>query len=66
MSGLTRGGTAELVSLDQILRRERGQGKKNIFPVAADHEQDWQFILVESNNHAYRYDMKSTCTTEVQ
>ena len=31
MSRLTRDGTAELVSRDQILRRERGQG--NIFPV---------------------------------
>ena len=34
-------GTAEPVSRDQILRRERGQ--KNIhFPCSADHEQDWQ------------------------
>ena len=32
MSGLTRDGTAEPVSRDEILRRERGQGK-NIFPV---------------------------------
>ena len=32
MSRLTRDGTAEPVSRDQILRRERGQGK-NIFPV---------------------------------
>ena len=31
--------TAEPVSRDQILRRERGQGK-NIFPCSANHEQD--------------------------
>ena len=41
MSRLTRDGTAEPVSRDQILRRERGQ--RNIhFPWSADHEQDWQ------------------------
>ena len=41
MSRLTRDGTAEPVSRDQILRRERGQ--RNIrFPCSADHEQDWQ------------------------
>ena len=41
MSRLTRDGTAELVSRNQILRRVRGQG--NIpFPCSADHEQDWQ------------------------
>ena len=34
-------GTAEPVSRDQILRRERGQGNIN-FPCPADHEQDWQ------------------------
>ena len=34
-------GTTELVSRDQILRRERGQGKAN-FPCSAVHEQDWQ------------------------
>ena len=41
MSRLTRDGTAEPVSQDQILRRERGQGDIN-FPCSADHEQDWQ------------------------
>ena len=41
MSRLTRGGTAEPVSRDQILRHARGQG--NIyFLCSADHEQDWQ------------------------
>ena len=41
MSRLARDGTAKLVSRDQILRRERGQGKTH-FPCSADHEQDWQ------------------------
>ena len=41
MSRLTRDGTAEPVSRNQILRHARGQG--NIcFPCSADHEQDWQ------------------------
>ena len=39
MSRLTRDGTAEPVSRDQILRRERGQGT-NHFRCSADHEQD--------------------------
>ena len=41
MSRLTRDGTAEPVSRDQILRRERGQGNVH-FPCSTDHEQDWQ------------------------
>ena len=41
MSRLTRDGTPEPVSRDQILRRERGQGKI-IFPCSADNEQDCQ------------------------
>ena len=41
MSRLTRDGTAEPVSRDQILRRRRGQRYIN-FPSSADHEQDWQ------------------------
>ena len=41
MSRLKRDGTAEPVSRDQILRRERGQGNIN-FPRSVDHEQDWQ------------------------
>ena len=41
MSRLTRDGTAEPVSLDQILRHARGQGNIN-FPCSADHEKDWQ------------------------
>ena len=41
LSRLTWDGTAETVSRDQILRRERGQGNTH-FPCSADHEQDWQ------------------------
>ena len=41
MSKLTRDGTAETVSRDKILRRERAQGNIN-FPCSDDHEQDWQ------------------------
>ena len=41
MSRLTRDGTAEPVSRDQILRHDRGQGNNN-FPCSADHVQDWQ------------------------
>ena len=41
MSRLTRDGTGEPVSRDQILRRELGQENFH-FPCSADHEQDWQ------------------------
>ena len=41
MSRLTRDGTVEPVSRDQILRHARGQGNVH-FPCSADHEQDWQ------------------------
>ena len=41
MSRLTRDGTAEPVSRDQILRHARGQENVH-FPCSADHEQDWQ------------------------
>ena len=41
MSRLTRDGTAEALSRDQILRREGGQGNDH-FPCSAYHEQDWQ------------------------
>ena len=37
MSRLARDGTAEPVSRDKILRRERGPGN-NIFPCSADHD----------------------------
>ena len=41
MSRLTRDGTVEPVSRDQIIRRERGKGNVH-FPCSVDHEQDWQ------------------------
>ena len=41
MSRLTRDGTAEPVSRDQILRHARGQGNIH-FSCSADYEQDWQ------------------------
>ena len=41
MSRLTRDGTAEPVSRDQIPRHVRGQGNIH-FPCSVDHEQDWQ------------------------
>ena len=41
MSRLTRDGTAEPVSRNQILRHARGQGNIH-FPCPADHEKDWQ------------------------
>ena len=46
MSRLTRDGTAEPVSRDQILRHVRGQGNIH-FPCSARHEQDWQLHLVD-------------------
>ena len=41
MSKLTRDGTAEPVSRDQILRHARRQGNIH-FPCLAGHEQGWQ------------------------
>ena len=57
MSRLTRDGTAEPVSRDQIFRHARGQGNIH-FPCSADHEQDWQpypvdpyHTLVDDHTH---------------
>ena len=50
MIRLTRDRTAEPVSRDQILRREREQ-RSIIFPLySADHEQDWQPHRVDPNS----------------
>ena len=49
MSKLTRDGTAEPVSRDQILRHPRGQGNVH-FPCSADHEQDWQPYPVDPHS----------------
>ena len=46
MSRLTRHGTAEPVSRDQILRHEREQGNIH-FLCLADHVQDWQPSAVD-------------------
>ena len=45
---LTRDGTAEPVSRDQILRHEQGQGNIH-FLCSADHEQDWQPYPVDTH-----------------
>ena len=52
MSRLTRDGTAEPVSQDQILRHARGQGNIH-FPCSADHEQDWQPYPVDPYSAIY-------------
>ena len=58
MSRLTRDGTAETVSRDQILRHERGQGNIH-FSFSADHEQDWQpypvdpYSCIDMCHHPY-------------
>ena len=61
MSRLTRDGTAEPVSRDQILRHALGQGNIH-FPCSADHEQDWQpyplSILPESE---YEIEKRTFC-----
>ena len=59
MSRLTRVGTAEPVSRDQIFRHARGQENIN-FPCSADHEQDWQPYPVDPysaicDDHTYIY-----------
>ena len=41
MSNLTRDGTAEPASRNQVLKRERGQGNIH-FSRSADHKQNWQ------------------------
>ena len=56
MSRLTRGGTAEPVSRDQILRLERGQGNIH-FRCSADHVQDWQPYPVDP------YTLLAICVT---
>ena len=58
MSVLTRDGTTEYVSHNQIFRRERGQQKKK--SSSANHEQDWQPYPVDPfsaicDEHTYRY-----------
>ena len=52
MKRLTRDGTAEPVSRDQILRHEGGQGNIH-FPCSADHEHDWQPYPVDPYSAIY-------------
>ena len=52
MGRLTRDGTAEPVSRDQILRHARGQGNIH-FSCSADHEQDWQPYPVDPYSLLY-------------
>ena len=73
MSRLTRDGTAETVSRDQILRRERVEGNTHfrcladLFPYLADHEQDCQLYRVDPysaicDDHTYIHThMAQTC-----
>ena len=64
MSRLTRDETAEPVSRDQILRRERGQ-LNAIFSCSADHEQDGQPYPVDPYScyvcgHIHTYSERKT------
>ena len=57
MNRLTRDGTAEPISRDQIIRHAPGQGNI-IFPCSADHGQDWQPYPVDAysaicDDHTY-------------
>ena len=64
MSRLTRDGTAEPVSRDQILRHARGQGNID-FTCSADHEQDWQPYPVDPYS-AICDDPTTTCIITVK
>ena len=62
MSRLTRDGTAEPVSRDQILRRERGQG---IIAIIADREQAWQPCPVVMVIHINKLYMHTAVVTHI-
>ena len=63
MSRLTRDGTAEPVSRDQILRHARGPGNIN-FPCSADHEQDWQPDPVDQYSAILNFPAKTAKTID--
>ena len=72
MSRLTRDGTAEPVSRDQILRHARGQGNVH-FPCSADHEQDWQpypvdpySAICDDHTYIHTYSFYSTMRGELE
>ena len=65
MRRLTRDGTAEPVSRDQIFRHARGLGNIN-FPCSADYEQDWQPYPVDPysaicDDHTYIHTYIRSC-----
>ena len=69
MSRLTRDGTAEPVSRDQILRHAPGLGNIH-FPCSADHEQDWQPHPVDPysaicDDHTYIHNMYDDISSTV-
>ena len=54
MTRLTRDGTAEPFSRDQILRHPRGRRNIHV-PCSADHEQDWQPYPVDPYTAIHTY-----------
>ena len=67
MNRLTRDGTAEPISRNQILRHARGQGNIH-FPCSADYEQDWQPYPVDPysaicDDHTYIYTYMDRCSS---
>ena len=65
MSELTRDGTAEPVSRNQILRHKRGQRNFH-FSCSADHVQDWQPYPVDPHScymcdHTYIHNVLFYC-----
>ena len=69
MSRLTRDGTAELVSRDQIFRREGGHGNIHV-PCSADHEQDWRpypvdpYLLYVMTIYIHKYITHCSCLVQ--
>ena len=64
MSRLTRDGTAEPVSRDQILRRERGQENSH-FPCSADLEQDdWYWHQKQTTGRGHRFESHNSLRSE--
>ena len=64
MSGLARDGTAEPLSRDQILRRERGRGKKHFFPVQRPQARlKINLLNVMTNNNNNIATRSSWCVT---
>ena len=64
MSRLTRDGTTEPVSRDQILRRKQGQENIN-YPCSADYGQDWQPYPVDPYYALYEH-TRQYCLSDEQ